>query len=158
MTTFRGDRGLVDFVKQYFLPKKIATENRNNAVESETYKQVKKMNDLEKGVFGTTHNLTVVAEAEQGKGGNADQRLKNEVDQMVMTAEKIVDLFAKNKNPITQKALLDLHLYIVDALQSENFEEYFKTKTKAKVEFKPQVNKTTFDTSTGDFWKYVSQI
>ena len=157
-TTFRGDRGLVDFVKQYFLPKKIATENRNNAVESETYKAVKKMNDLEKGVFGTTHNLTVVAEAEQGKGGNADQRLANEVKEMKATAEKIVDLFAKNKNPITQKALLDLHLYVVDALQTENFEEYFKTKTKAKVEFKPQVNKTTFDTSTGDFWKYVSQI
>ena len=129
-----------------------------NAVESETYKQVKKMNDLEKGVFGTTHNLTVVAEAEQGKGGNADQRLKNEVEQMMLTAEKIVDLFAKNKNPITQKALLDLHLYVVDALQSENFEEFFKTKSKAKVEFKPQINKTTFDTSTGDFWKYVSQI
>jgi len=157
-TTFRGDRGLVEFVKQYFLPKKIASENVKNAVESETYKQVKKMNDLEKGVFGTTHNLTVVAEAEQGKGGNADQRLKNEVEQMMLTAEKIVDLFAKNKNPITQKALLDLHLYVVDALQSENFEEFFKTKSKAKVEFKPQINKTTFDTSTGDFWKYVSQI
>ena len=157
-TTFRGDRGLVEFVKQYFLPKKIASENVKNAVESETYKAVQKMNDLEKGVFGTTHNLTVVAEAEQGKGGNADQRLKNEVEAMTMTAEKIVDLFAKNKNPITQKALLDLHLYIVDALQGENFEQYFSTKTKAKVEFKPQVNKTTFDTSTGDFWKYVSQI
>jgi len=157
-TTFRGDRGLVEFVKQYFLPKKIASENVKNAVESETFKAVQKMNDLEKGVFGTTHNLTVVAEAEQGKGGNADQRLKNEVEAMTMTAEKIVDLFAKNKNPITQKALLDLHLYIVDALQGENFEQYFSTKTKAKVEFKPQVNKTTFDTSTGDFWKYVSQI
>ena len=157
-TTFRGDRGLVEFVKQYFLPKKIASENVKNAVESETYKQVKKMNDLEKGVFGTTHNLTVVAEAEQGKGGNADQRLKNEVEQMTLTAEKIVDLFAKNKNPITQKALLDLHLYIVDALQMDNFTDYLQTKTKAKVEFKPQVNKTTFDTSTGDFWKYVSQI
>ena len=35
------------------------------------------MNDLEKGIFGTTHNLTVVAKEEQGKGGNADQRLKN---------------------------------------------------------------------------------
>ena len=46
-TTFRGDRGLVEFVKQYFLPKKIASENVKNAVESETYKQVKKMNDLE---------------------------------------------------------------------------------------------------------------
>tara|TARA_R100000655_G_scaffold55016_1_gene93000 strand:+ start:72 stop:1133 length:1062 start_codon:yes stop_codon:yes gene_type:complete len=157
-TTFRGDRGLVDFVKQYFLPKKIASENVKNAVESETFKQVKKMNDLEKGIFGTTHNLTVVAKEEQGKGGNADQRLKNEVEEMTITAEKIIDLFAKNKNPITQKALLDLHLYVVDALQTENFEEYFKTKTKAKVEFKPQINKTTFDTSTGDFWKYVSQI
>ena len=157
-TTFRGDRGLVDFVKQYFLPKKIASESVKNAVESETFKQVKKMNDLEKGIFGTTHNLTVVAKEEQGKGGNADQRLKNEVEEKTITAEKIVDLFAKNKNPITQKALLDLHLYVVDALQTENFEEYFKTKTKAKVEFKPQVNKTTFDTSTGDFWKYVSQI
>ena len=157
-TTFRGDRGLVEFVKQYFLPKKIASENVKNAVESETFKAVQKMNDLEKGVFGTTHNLTVVAKEEQGKGGNADQRLKNEVEAMTMTAEKIVDLFAKNKNPITQKALLDLHLYIVDALQGENFEEYFNTKTKAKVEFKPQVNKTTFDTSTGDFFKYISQI
>ena len=157
-TTFRGDRGLVDFVKQYFLPKKIASESVKNAVESETFKQVKKMNDFETGIFGTTHNLTVVAKEEQGKGGNADQRLKNEVEEMTITAEKIVDLFAKNKNPITQKALLDLHLYVVDALQTENFEEYFKTKTKAKVEFKPQVNKTTFDTSTGDFWKYVSQI
>ena len=157
-TTFRGDRGLVEFVKQYFMPKRIASENVKNAVESETFKAVQKMNDLEKGVFGTTHNLTVVAKEEQGKGGNADQRLKNEVEQMTMTAEKIVDLFAKNKNPITQKALLDLHLYIVDALQGENFEEYFNTKTKAKVEFKPQVNKTTFDTSTGDFFKYISQI
>jgi len=157
-TTFRGDRGLVEFVKQYFMPKRIASENVKNAVESETFKAVQKMNDLEKGVFGTTHNLTVVAKEEQGKGGNADQRLKNEVEAMTMTAEKIVDLFAKNKNPITQKALLDLHLYIVDALQGENFEEYFNTKTKAKVEFKPQVNKTTFDTTTGDFFKYISQI
>jgi hypothetical protein len=157
-TTFRGDRGLIEFVKQYFMPKKIASENVKNAVESETYKQVKKLNDLEKGIFGTTHNLTVVAKEEQGKGGNADQRLQNEVKEFSETAEKIVDLFAKNKNPITQKALLDLYLYIVDALQSENFEEYLKTKTKAKVVFDPTINKATFDTSTGDFWKYVSQI
>ena len=60
----------------------------------------------------------------------------------MLTAEKIVDLFAKNKNPITQKALLDLHLYIVDALQTDNFTDYLLTKTKAKVEFQPQVNKT----------------
>ena len=29
-----------------------------------------------KKVLGTTHHLTNVAKAEQGKGGNADQRLK----------------------------------------------------------------------------------
>ena len=156
--TFRGERGLVEFVKQYFLPKKIVSENVKNAVESETFKAVQKMNDLEKGVFGTTHNLTVVSKEEQGKGGNMDQRLKNEVEQMTLTAEKVIDLFAKNKNPITQKALADLYFYIVDALNGENFEEYMKTKTKAKVEFNPMVNKTTFDTETGDFWKYVSQI
>ena len=156
--TFRGERGLVEFVKQYFLPKKIVSENVKNAVESETFKAVQKMNDLEKGVFGTTHNLTVVSKEEQGKGGNMDQRLKNEVEQMTLTAEKVIDLFAKNKNPITQKALADLYFYIVDALNGENFEEYMKTKTKAKVEFNPMVNKATFDTETGDFWKYVSQI
>ncbi len=87
-----------------------------------------------------------------------DQRLKNEVEQMTLTAEKVIDLFEKNKNPITQKALADLYFYIVDALNGENFEEYMKTKTKAKVEFNPMVNKATFDTETGDFWKYVSQI
>ena len=157
-TTFRGDHGLVDFVKQYFLPKKIASENRANAVESETFKEVKKMNDLSTGTFGSINTLTNVAKSEQGKGGNADLRLKNEVDEMTTTAKKIIDLFEKNENPIAQKALLDIYLYTVDALNGENFEEYLKTKTKAKCDFSPVVNKEPFDVSSGEFFKYVSQI
>ena len=47
-TTFRGDRGLVDFVKQNFLPKKIASESVKNAVESKLYKTMNKLNDLQK--------------------------------------------------------------------------------------------------------------
>ena len=56
-------------MKQYFLPKKIASENVANAVESPLYKSLSKVNDLEKGILGTTHHLTNVAKAEQGKGG-----------------------------------------------------------------------------------------
>ena len=156
--TFRGDRGVIEFVKQYFLPKKIASENVANAVESPLYKAMAKVNDLEKGILGTTHHLTNVAKSEQGKGGNPDQRLLNEVNQIKTSSEKFIDLLSKNNSPIAQKALLDLHLYIVDALQTDNFTDYLLTKTKAKVEFQPQVNKTTFDTSSGDFFKYVSQI
>ena len=51
------------------MPKKIASENVANAVESPLYKAMVKINDLEKGSLGTTHHLTNVAKAEQGKKG-----------------------------------------------------------------------------------------
>ena len=87
------------------MPKKIASENVANAIESPLYKAMVKINDLEKGSLGTTHHLTNVAKAEQGKGGNADQRLQNEVTQIKTSAEKFIDLLAKNDNPIAQKPL-----------------------------------------------------
>ena len=158
-TTFRGDRGVIDFVKAYFMPKKIASDNVKNAVESPLYKTMTKLNDLQKGEIGTTHNLTNVAKAEQGKGGNADQRLLNEVNQIKQTTEKFIDLLAKNNNPIAQKALLDVYLYVVDKLETgDNFKEYIKAKTKAKVEFTPTINSKTFDSISGDFYKYVSNF
>ena len=40
-----------------------------------------------------------------------DQRLKNEVEQMTLTAEKVIDLFAKNKNPITQKGIWPIYTF-----------------------------------------------
>ena len=39
--TFRGERGVIEFVKQYFMPKKIASENVANAVESPLYKAIR---------------------------------------------------------------------------------------------------------------------
>ena len=156
--TFRGDRGAIEFVKQYFMPKKIASENVANAVESPLYKAMTKLNDLEKGSLGTTHHLTNVAKSEQGKGGNADQRLINEVTQIKTSAEKFIDLLAKNDNPIAQKALLDIHLYIIEKLEEPHFKAYIKAKTKANLKFFPMINNKEFDSISGDFHKYVSNF
>ena len=156
--TFRGDRGAIEFVKQYFMPKKIASENVANAVESPLYKAMTKLNDLEKGSLGTTHHLTNVAKSEQGKGGNADQRLTNEVSQIKTSTEKFIDLLAKNDNPIAQKALLDIHLYIIEKLEEPNFKAYLKAKTKANLKFFPMINNKEFDSISGDFHKYVSNF
>ena len=156
--TFRGERGVIEFVKTYFLPKKIASENVANAVESPLYKAMTKLNDLEKGSLGTTHHLTNVAKSEQGKGGNADQRLINEVNQIKTSAEKFIDLLSKNDNPIAQKGLLDLHLYIIEKLEEPNFKNYMKGKTKANLKFFPVINNKEFDSISGDFHKYVSNF
>ena len=156
--TFRGDRGVIEFVKQYFLPKKIASENVANAVESPLYKAMAKVNDLEKGILGTTHHLTNVAKSEQGKGGNPDQRLLNEVNQIKTSSEKFIDLLSKNNSPIAQKALLDLHLYILQKFEEPYFKEYMKSKTKAKLRFFPVINNQEFDITTGDFHKYVGNF
>ena len=156
--TFRGERGVIEFVKTYFLPKKIASENVANAVESPLYKAMTKLNDLEKGSLGTTHHLTNVAKSEQGKGGNADQRLINEVNQIKTSAEKFIDLLSKNDNPIAQKGLLDLHLYIIEKLEDPNFKNYMKGKTKANLKFFPVINNKEFDSISGDFHKYVSNF
>ena len=117
-----------------------------------------KINDLEKGSLGTTHHLTNVAKAEQGKGGNADQRLMNEVAQIKTSAEKFIDLLAKNDNPIAQKGLLDIHLYIIEKLEDQNFKDYIKGKTKANLKFFPTINNKEFDSISGDFYKYVSNF
>ena len=156
--TFRGERGVIEFVKTYFLPKKIASENVANAVESSLYKAMTKLNDLEKGSLGTTHHLTNVAKSEQGKGGNADQRLINEVNQIKTSVEKFIDLLSKNDNPIAQKGLLDLHLYIIEKLEEPNFKNYMKGKTKANLKFFPVINNKEFDSISGDFHKYVSNF
>jgi len=156
--TFRGDRGINEFVKTYFLPKKVADDNVKNATESPLFKAMDKLNDLEKGSLGTTHHLTNVAKSEQGKGGNADQRLINEVNQIITSAEKFIDLLSKNDNPIAQKGLLDLHLYIIEKLEEPNFKNYMKGKTKADLKFFPVINNKEFDSISGDFHKYVSNF
>ena len=155
--TFRGERGAVEFAKAYFTPKKIAIENVQNAVQSPFMKAVEKLNDAQTGIIGTANTLTKVAKSEQNKGGNMDKRLINEVDQIVHSAEKFIDLLYNNNHPYAQKKLFELYQYIVDCLEDENFQQYISGISKAKISFQEiQVNKKPFNIIEGDFNKYIS--
>ena len=157
--TFRGERGAVEFAKAYFTPKKIAIENVQNAVQSPFMKAVEKLNDVQTGLIGTANTLTNVAKSEQNKGGNMDKRLINEVDQIVNSAEKFIDLLYTNNHPYAQKKLFGLYQYIVDCLEDENFQQYISGISKAKISFQEiQINKKPFNIIEGDFNKYISNL
>ena len=157
--TFRGERGAVEFAKAYFTPKKIAIENVQNAVQSPFMKAVEKLNDVQTGLIGTANTLTNVAKSEQNKGGNMDKRLINEVDQIVNSAEKFIDLLYNNNHPYAQKKLFGLYQYIVDCLEDENFQQYISGISKAKISFQEiQINKKPFNIIEGDFNKYISNL
>ena len=157
--TFRGDRGAVEFAKAYFTPKKIALENVQNAVQSPFMKAVEKLNDVQTGLIGTANRLTNVAKSEQNKGGNMDKRLINEVNQIVTSAEKFIDLLYTNNHPYAQKKLFELYQYIVDCLEDENFQQYISGISKAKISFQEiQINKKPFNIIEGDFNKYIANI
>ena len=157
--TFRGERGAVEFAKAYFTPKKIAIENVQNAVQSPFMKAVEKLNDVQTGLIGTANTLTNVAKTEQNKGGNMDKRLINEVDQIVNSAEKFIDLLYNNNHPYAQKKLFGLYAYIVDCLEDDNFQQYISGISKAKISFQEiQINKKPFNIIEGDFNKYIANI
>ena len=157
--TFRGERGAVEFAKAYFTPKKIAIENVQNAVQSPFMKAVEKLNDVQTGLIGTANTLTNVAKTEQNKGGNMDKRLINEVDQIVNSAEKFIDLLYNNNHPYAQKKLFGLYQYIVDCLEDDNFQQYISGISKAKISFQEiQINKKPFNIIEGDFNKYIANI
>ena len=157
--TFRGERGAVEFAKAYFTPKKIAIENVQNAVQSPFMKAVEKLNDVQTGLIGTANTLTNVAKSEQNKGGNMDKRLINEVDQIVNSAEKFIDLLYNNNHPYAQKKLFGLYQYIVDCLEDDNFQQYISGISKAKISFQEiQINKKPFNIIEGDFNKYISNF
>ena len=157
--TFRGERGAVEFAKAYFTPKKIAIQNVQNAVQSPFMKAVEKLNDVQTGVIGTANTLTNVAKSEQNKGGNMDKRLINEVDQIVNSAEKFIDLLYNNNHPYAQKKLFGLYQYIVDCLEDDNFQQYISGISKAKISFQEiQINKKPFNIIEGDFNKYIANI
>ena len=122
-------------------------------------KAVEKLNDVQTGLIGTANTLTNVAKSEQNKGGNMDKRLINEVDQIVNSAEKFIDLLYNNNHPYAQKKLFGLYQYIVDCLEDDNFQQYISGISKAKISFQEiQVNKKPFNIIEGDFNKYISNI
>ena len=157
--TFRGDRGAVEFVRAYFTPKKTAIEVVQNAVQSPFMKAIEKLNDKTTGVIGTANTLSNVAKSEQGKGGNADKRLINEVEQVFTSITKMIDLLAFNTHPHAQKRLFELYQYIVDCLEDDNFQQYISSISKAKINFQEiQVNKKPFNLMEGDFYKYIGNF
>ena len=88
-----------------------------------------------------------------------DKRLINEVDQIVNSAEKFIDLLYNNNHPYAQKKLFGLYQYIVDCLEDDNFQQYISGISKAKISFQEiQINKKPFNIIEGDFNKYIANI
>jgi len=85
--------------------------------------------------------------------------LINEVDQIVNSAEKFIDLLYNNNHPYAQKKLFGLYQYIVDCLEDDNFQQYISGISKAKISFQEiQINKKPFNIIEGDFNKYIANI
>ena len=157
--TFRGERGAVEFAKAYFTPKKIAIENVQNAVQSPFMKAVEKLNDVQTGLIGTANTLTNVAKSEHNKGGNMDKRLINEVDQIVTSAKKFIDLLYKNNHPYAQKKLFEVYKYAVDCIEDDNFKAHISSVSKAKCNFNMvEINKKPFNIQEIDFYKYIGNF
>jgi len=160
--TFRGQEGVLDIVKTYFLPKKVEAENRKSATESPFSKSVKSINDVEKGVLGKANLITNVAKSEQGKNTLANNHLISEVNELVKAGEKIISLLAGNNHPKASEGIETLYVAIVKAMTDNegNFKTYEKTKfPRVKTaDYMPRINSKTFDLKFGDFRKYKSNI
>ena len=157
--TFRGQDGVLEIVKTYFLPKKVEAENRKSATESPFSQSLKAMNDVEKGILGKANLITNVAKSEQGKNTSANHYLINEVNELVKAGEKIISLLAGNNHPKASEGIETLYVAIVRAMHKGNFRTYEKTKfPKIKSDYMPRINQTPFDVVLGNIQKYKANI
>ena len=157
--TFRGQEGVLEIVKTYFLPKKVEAENRKSATESPFSQSLKAMNDVEKGVLGKANLITNVAKSEQGKNTSANHYLINEVNELVKAGEKIISLLAGNNHPKASEGIETLYVAIVRAMYKGNFRTYEKTKfPKIKSDYMPRINQKPFDAVLGNLQKYKANI
>ena len=157
--TFRGQEGVLEIVKTYFLPKKVEAENRKSATESPFSQSLKQMNDVEKGILGKANLITNVAKSEQGKDTSANHYLINEVNELVKAGEKIISLLANNNHPKASEGIETLYVAIVKAMYRGNFRTYEKTKfPKIKADYMPRINQKPFDVVLGNIQKYKANI
>ena len=157
--TFRGQDGVLEIVKTYFLPKKVEEENRKSATESPFSKSVKSINDVEKGILGKANLITNVAKSEQGKNTLANNHLIAEVNELVKAGEKIISLLAGNNHPKASEGIETLYVAIVRAMHKGNFRTYEKTKfPKIKSDYMPRINQKPFDLVLGNLQKYKANI
>ena len=149
--TFRGEKGLLEISKQFFLPKKVQAENVKNAETSPFAKAVSDLNDAEKGVIGATATLT---QAKQGTP--AEKRQINEIDELHELVSQSIELIAKTDSKYAQATLVRIYEELVPHLNSKMFEQHLKVFNQKKVEFNPRVNNKIFDINEGsDLIKFV---
>ena len=160
--TFRGQDGVLEIVKTYFLPKKVIEDNRKSATETAFSQSLKSINDVEKGTLGKANLITNVAKGEQGKDTVPNNHLISEVSELVKAGEKIISLLASNNHPKASEGIETLYVAIVKAMTDNkgNFKTYEKTKfPRVKTaDYMPRINSKTFDLKFGDFRKYKSNI
>ena len=160
--TFRGDDGVLEIVKTYFMPKKVEEANRTSATQSPFSKSLNSINDVEKGILGKANLITNVVKSEQGKNTLANNHLTSEVNELVKAGEKIISLLAGNNHPKASEGIETLYVAIVKAMTDSkgNFKTYEKTKFPRvkSSDYMPRINQKVFDLNFGDFRKYKSNI
>ena len=161
-TTFRGERGLVAMSKIFFIPKKVIQENSENAENSAFTKEIKKINDAEKGVIGAVETLTVVSpNATPDEKQNAEIRQGNEISQLKDVAIKSIKLISKTNSKKGYSALFQIYQEVVQALDSKSCKQYIKEdlKSTASCDFSPRVNNKPISITVGtDLPKYLSNL
>ena len=146
--------------KSYFVPKKVESENVQNAEQSPFMKAIQQINDVEKGVIGAVETLTQVSpNATASEKVNAETRQGNEITELKDVAIKSVKLISKTNSVKGYSALLQIYQEVVQALESKHFKQYCKEhlKSSANVEFNPRVNNKSVAISVGtDLPKYLA--
>ena len=152
--TFRGDKGILDISKKFFLPKKVHSDNVVNAEVSAFSKAMQSLTDTDKGVIGATKTLTQAKE-----GTPAIKRLNNEIDELYSVIFKSLELIANSNTKNAQQTLLDIHADVLGFINADNFNSQFPKVKLHKVEFNPRVKNTPIDVlNGGDVIKYVSNL
>ena len=156
--TFRGEKGILEISKKFFMPKKVHSDNVQNAIESPFTKALKKLNDVNDGILGASNTLTQVAKNEPITSPS-NKRQNLEVDACYDTIEKSIELIASTKSKYAQAKLLEIHQLVIAQLTADNFNEQYPKVKLHKVEFNPKVKNTVIDLLNGaDLIKYVSNI
>ena len=152
--TFRGDKGILEISKKFFLPKKVHSDNVVNAEVSPFAKAMQSLTDTDKGVIGAITTLTQAKE-----GTPAIKRLNNEIDELYSVIIKSLELIANSNTKNAQQTLLDIHADVLMHLSADNFNSQFPKVKLHKVEFNPRVKNTVIDLNNGgDVIKFVSNL
>ena len=152
--TFRGDKGILEISKKFFMPKRVHSDNVVNAEVSPFAKAMQSLTNTDKGVIGAITTLTQAKE-----GTPAIKRLNNEIDELYSVIIKSLELIANSNTKNAQQTLLDIHADVLLHINSDNFNSQFPKVKLHKVEFNPRVKNTVIDLNNGgDIIKFVSNL